>query len=387
MNNDKIINDYLDVCISLGLDNFDFVSFSKIKINVIDLTTTEDGLNNCYFFLKINQFELSKKEILINQMISAYSESELLNEFNWNWIDEFIIEHLEGLEEIMTKKTFFESLIKRNNKLQLDYIKAFVEIGTLLILNKSNLNAIEDEGKLYSYCDFLVSFISDLITFNLKEFYQDKANESIFSKEIKQELFIKILNQYIHPQKYNFKNSLILANQSYLKYLLQFSNCNELKWVQPFNNITEILSNIPDIWPKEFKYHLSGFSFTSTYFEVWENKEKIIEGKQKVEMVAINFLDKVEVSIRGISEEIILSSFSFYHLKPAYDRLLFVNIPISDTNDIGILNRNELSYKAGPEFLLEDNQPFASSLFYSSNKLVKVTFSLNEPARLIEFYL
>lgn len=145
------------------------------------------------------------------------------------------------------------------------------------------------------------------------------------------------------------------------------------------------------------------FGFYSRNFKVWragsevhsENSPTAIEAS----VVTGLFSDfrKVEISVANRGVLPFLNPINdFTYLTTQHDRILLVNLPVSDIDDTQALTMFRMTNQMlgiGSGVPLEErpqrlrfNQPFACSLFFQDQQLTKVTFSVNNPETLIEFY-
>ena len=333
------------------------------------------------------------KNEFIEKYVAGFSDNNIDEKFNWEWVDEFVNEHLNGMIHKHGLDFIKQEISNQSESTFLIYFVKIVEIGSLLALNQYEKDIDRNHPKnLYLIIGILVLCHNYFLGYYLKsENILEGESAFFFNEEANNVLCLRTLEYYNinHESQLGEGNDFYkFSSQTYLTYLLQFSRCENLRWIKPFNNIQEVISSFPDIWPEELKFQLAPFSFISDRYEVWENGQLIKSGKKQIKIESEVDSNKLMVQIFGFGDYdgIILKRFNFYVLKPSYERLLFVNIPLLKEYDLGILNRENLSYVPGPEMSLQKLQPYASSLFYHQNKLVKVTFSINDPAWLVEFY-
>lgn len=146
------------------------------------------------------------------------------------------------------------------------------------------------------------------------------------------------------------------------------------------------------------------FSFHANRFEIWQKGSLVDSGRNSTSIIArvipgksIQFEMMHIAVINSRPFSYLTDSNLFTFMTTQKDRILLVNLPVSeveDSNAMGMFRmmantigqgRNIPNYER-PE-LLKLNQPFACSLFLQNKKIAKVTFSVNKPETLIEFYI
>lgn len=145
------------------------------------------------------------------------------------------------------------------------------------------------------------------------------------------------------------------------------------------------------------------FGFESARYEVWKDGQKIQYDNSYSYMRSLirkkgNGFSYLDISIESeIVGHYIDDSFPIKLCITQRDRLMLLNVPIDNRNDsrslggarvmlevTGVLNHVPMSERTAQ---LKKNQPYCCSLFLKNGNINKVTFSINQPETLVEFYL
>ena len=222
------------------------------------------------------------------------------------------------------------------------------------------------------------------------------------------------LKEHFHNSIYIYLNSYEeYCNEIYLKYLQFLVGFNELKWLNSLGNGNNTTNSFGDL--SELNH--GEFNFSANKIFIWENgkaqaaqnynddlnytiKNNITDKINNISIIKTpnrlsNSIKDFDVENVHSLNDIIKSVTTYYSMIKINDRLMFLNIPINskDVSVNGIkymINMYNVTYY--PDFIdikstnnfLNLNEPYACSLFYESNKLHKIYFSLSDN-RLIEF--
>lgn len=134
------------------------------------------------------------------------------------------------------------------------------------------------------------------------------------------------------------------------------------------------------------------FVFSTTRYEVWADG-KIVEQSDcltqfRATVVIRNGVERIEISVQNspFAGEL-AQKFEFDEFLTGHDRLQLVTIPQqSNIDNMGMMM---LKMTVGPtrnEKIFAANEPFCFNLFLQHSKIVKVSLTLSNPEKLIEFY-
>ncbi|MBK6484071.1 MAG: hypothetical protein IPG01_13300 [Chitinophagaceae bacterium] len=133
------------------------------------------------------------------------------------------------------------------------------------------------------------------------------------------------------------------------------------------------------------------FRYQSNYYEIWKEGKLIASGPGKIDIYCTvtryGFM-KLEVNQHSFNEPILASPVYFDIFFTLKDRMLLATIPANNTiNDcIGLTTiRQEIGTTRESKHF-KKNEPYCCSLFLKSMTIAKLTFTVNQPEKLIEFY-
>ena len=133
---------------------------------------------------------------------------------------------------------------------------------------------------------------------------------------------------------------------------------------------------------------LDSFSFEPSRYEEWQGGQKIASGSTTVKIFC-TFSEEgnsvVELFTNDLRSKV--SDCSFDMAVTLEDRILLCSNPSQSNADIvatGIISM--LFPSSGNIKFYEPNEPVVSSLFFQGRRLVKMSFTMCNPERLIEFY-
>jgi len=137
------------------------------------------------------------------------------------------------------------------------------------------------------------------------------------------------------------------------------------------------------------------FSFDPKRYEVWEDGDKIKEGEASGKILSSvrgekeNYSTDILVDIEDAEKIGHVRIQSIYDVcVTSTDRLQMLTIP-REKNSVECVGLDMCRNVTGPtreskEF--ERNEPYCCNLFLKDGSLSKVTFSINRPEKLVEFY-
>ena len=145
------------------------------------------------------------------------------------------------------------------------------------------------------------------------------------------------------------------------------------------------------------------FTFHSTRYELWSDGKKISQGrtstkvKAQLSPISDNDINRYYMQINNPElHNIVVENNVFLIFTTQKDRIMLLNMPRNASRDSqGLRNVRSFLPSTGigsdvPQSYwpasLGKNQPYCCSLFYQTKKLVKITFSINEPETLLELY-
>jgi hypothetical protein len=145
------------------------------------------------------------------------------------------------------------------------------------------------------------------------------------------------------------------------------------------------------------------FTFHSTRYELWKHGQKISQGSTPTKVEALlspvsdSDINRYYVQINNPElHNTVVENNVFLIFTTQKDRIMLLNLPRNASRDTqGLSNLRSFLPSTGigsdlPSSYwpvsLDKNQPYCCSLFYQTKKLVKITFSINEPETLLELY-
>jgi hypothetical protein len=134
------------------------------------------------------------------------------------------------------------------------------------------------------------------------------------------------------------------------------------------------------------------FSFQPTRFETWKDAKMIDSGKTNslilADVIKVDGEEKVKIQFKdqNLNDQLAIIN-EFDEFITSSDRLQLITIPKETTaeNTAIMMFRMNLGYTREIKHFNE-TEPFCCNLFLQDGKIVKITFSFNNPEKLIEFY-
>ena len=137
--------------------------------------------------------------------------------------------------------------------------------------------------------------------------------------------------------------------------------------------------------------------FRPARFEVWRDRQKIKSGKTSAVLtidleengLGYKGLGQVEVRHNEPALFDLLSHENWFDMYGAQgNRLVLLTIPtMTNAECVGMHTMQQLWPHSRYDHDFESNEPFVCSLFMVQRQLSKVTFSLDNPETLVEFYI
>ena len=152
-----------------------------------------------------------------------------------------------------------------------------------------------------------------------------------------------------------------------------------------------------DVFPPFCKLKMEGFSFPFNHVEIWQDGAKIDElgFKGLIQCEIINAESEQIARISILCPIVIFTAHLTQYLKLVSDydalitgdhRLQYIRIPEkTNTTCIGLSMMQILIGPTIPEKNFELNEPYCCNVFLKNQRVAKVSFSLCNPERLIEF--
>ncbi len=158
-----------------------------------------------------------------------------------------------------------------------------------------------------------------------------------------------------------------------------------------------------DTFRDSFRVDLNNFSFKSNRFELWRNQQLFDSGDSPTSILARTYsrLDsnfkKLEVTISNPKANFYIPvQNEFYTGMTLQNRVALLNLPklsSFDSEELGMFRTLSSLYNVQADVprieipeKLNENQAFACSIFLIKGNIAKVTFSINSPRGLLEFY-
>lgn len=148
-----------------------------------------------------------------------------------------------------------------------------------------------------------------------------------------------------------------------------------------------------DEWPAMQDFTFQEFSFRGNSYEMWEAGRKIRSGLTNINIHCIcngGVYNRTSIDVKLTGNplaNILMSNIRFDRAICLPDRIMFystaANTNVQHTT-LALLASN-VGYTRESKFY-EDNEPIVASVFTINQSIVKVTFSLANPDRLIEFF-
>lgn len=148
-----------------------------------------------------------------------------------------------------------------------------------------------------------------------------------------------------------------------------------------------------DEWPAMQDFTFQEFSFIGSNYEMWEAGRKIRSGVSNTSIRCIcnggvRNRTSIDVNIFGNPiPELLMSNLRFDRAICLPDRIMFYSTPMSTNvqNTTLALLASNIGYTRESKSY-EDNEPVVASVFTINKSVVKISFSLANPDRLIEIF-
>ncbi|UPT65706.1 MAG: hypothetical protein M0D57_14380 [Sphingobacteriales bacterium JAD_PAG50586_3] len=156
------------------------------------------------------------------------------------------------------------------------------------------------------------------------------------------------------------------------------------------------MENIYDKFEPFIQLPAQEFDFRSSRHEVWENGKMINGGNSNTNISCVktlsdekefNIHEKSKIDLDNIPSNINLNkSVIFDLLITQTDRLQLISVPDNKfINCIGLQAMKLMIGQTTNKIPLLSN-PYCCSIFLKENKILKISFSFDNPEKLIEFY-
>lgn len=148
-----------------------------------------------------------------------------------------------------------------------------------------------------------------------------------------------------------------------------------------------------DEWPAMQDFTFQEFSFRGNHYEMWEAGRKIRSGISSFNIHCIcngGVYNRTSIDVNILGNpfpETLMSNLRYDRAICLPDRIMFYTTPkiTNIQNTTLALLASNVGYTSEKKFY-EDNEPVVASVFTINQSIVKVTFSLANPDRLIEFF-
>ena len=148
-----------------------------------------------------------------------------------------------------------------------------------------------------------------------------------------------------------------------------------------------------DEWPSMQDITFQKFSFRAQKYEMWEAGRMVRSGE--TDLTALykcngGVYNRISIDIilyENPLPETLMSNIRFDRAICLPDRIMFYTTAVSANvqNITLVLLSSTVGYTRESKFY-EDNEPVVASVFTINQRVVKISFSLSNPDRLIEFY-
>lgn len=152
-----------------------------------------------------------------------------------------------------------------------------------------------------------------------------------------------------------------------------------------------------DSFPPFCRLHMEGFEFPFNYIEIWEGGQAIDEfsfnGIIRAEIVYEDNKRIARISMPDLALVFIAHIAPYLKLQNDFDdlitgdhRLQYIRVPAkTNTTCVGLTMMQMLIGSTIPEKNFQTNEPYCCNVFLKNRCVAKVSFSLCNPERLIEF--
>lgn len=160
------------------------------------------------------------------------------------------------------------------------------------------------------------------------------------------------------------------------------------------NTITRVQLNMYDrgvsivYFPFFSLVRLDSFMFEPSRYDEWKGGKRINSGLTKIKVDCTSFDDGnsvVKLFNNDLQDK--LSNCSFDFALTLQDRVLLFSNPPQSNADISVVEAIKYMFPlSGSPKNYQPSEPVVSSLFFQGSRLVKMTFTMSNPERLIELY-
>ena len=148
-----------------------------------------------------------------------------------------------------------------------------------------------------------------------------------------------------------------------------------------------------DEWPAMQDFTFQEFSFRGSNYEMWEAGRKMRSGVSNTSIRCIcnggvRNRTSIDVKISGNPlPELLMSNLRFDRAICLGERIMFYSTPESTNvqNTTLAMLSSIVGYTQGSKNF-ENNEPVVASVFTINRSVVKISFSLANPERLVEFF-